>query len=758
MPHRTKPHLDRAKKGWDPSLWASKIPFGIGQQHPNNFAEVSRALWENWDEAGFAWRIISQGVCDGCALGVSGLKDWTTDGPHLCNIRLRLLRLNTMPALDPDILADIEPLRKKPSAELRDLGRLPYPMIRRTGEPGFTRITWDEALDITADRIRATTPGRIGFYLTGRGTTNETYYAAQKAVRAMGTNSIDNAARVCHAPSSVALKEALGVGATTCSYSDWIGTDLLVFIGSNPANNQPVATKYLYYARKAGTRIVMVNTYREPGMERYWIPSIAESALFGTKLAEDCFLVQAGGDVAFLKGALKHIFEKNLVDEAFIRDHTAGFDALKEEIEGQSWKDLAASAGTSEAAMREFGQMVGEAKTAVFVWSMGVTQHATGEDNVYAIINLALTRGFVGREMCGLMPIRGHSGIQGGAEMGAYATAFPGGVPINAENAAALSREWGFPVPDQPGMITSEMIDAAHRSELDVLYSAGGNFLEVLPDPVYVDQALSRIPLRVHQDIVLSNQMFVEPEDTVVLLPAATRYETPGGVTQRSTERRVMFSPEIEGRRIGEARPEWEILLDVARRVRPDLAPLLTYEGTQAVRGEIARVVPVYDGIQHLHKTGDQFQAGGPHLCANWEFPTPDGKAHFAVVQMQQRAIPEGYFAVATRRGKQFNSMVHAVKDAITGAERDAVLMNAADAEALDLRNGDPVLLRSDTGEFRGHVLIAPIAQRNLQIHWPEGNVLINHRGRSPQSGVPDYNALVQIEPETALTPSTRAG
>ena len=594
MAHPGKPHLDRVPRRWMPSVWASKVPFGLTTPHPNNFAEITRAVKENKDELPFAWRILNEGVCDGCALGVAGLKDWTTDGPHLCNIRLRLLRLNTMPALDVKLLADVAPLRKMKSADLRELGRLPYPMLREKGEKGFHRVTWDVALDRIAERFKATSPDRTGFYLTGRGTVNETYYAAQKAVRAMGTNSIDNAARICHAPSSVALKDTIGVAATTCSYSDWIGTDLLVFIGSNPANNQPVTTKYLHYAKKAGTKVVLINPYREPGMERYWVPSIPESAVFGTKIADRSFLITQGGDIAFLSGALKHIFEKDLVDHAFIAGHTTGFDALKRSIEALAWKELETASGLSETEMRAFGQMVGTAKTAVFVWSMGVTQHSTGVDNVRAIVDLALTRGFVGRDMCGLMPIRGHSGIQGGAEMGAYSTAFPGGVAINSESAAALGEQWGFEVPDTPGMITSEMIDAAHEGKLDVLYSAGGNFLEVLPDPKYVDEALGRVPLRVHQDIVLSNQMFVDPAEDVILLPAATRYETPGGVTQRSTERRVMFSPEIEGRRIGEARPEWEILLDLARRVRPDLRGQLSYTSTQQVREEIARVVPAY--------------------------------------------------------------------------------------------------------------------------------------------------------------------
>jgi hypothetical protein len=167
------------KRPIHPSLWASWKPFGIGEQHPNNFGEVARAIWENRDQAGYAWRIISQGVCDGCALGVAGLHDWTLDGPHLCNIRLRLLRLNTMGPFETDLLADVEPLRSRSSAELRELGRLPYPMVRRKGEPGFTWLTWDDALDLVAERVRATDPDRTAWYLTSRGVPNETYYAAQ---------------------------------------------------------------------------------------------------------------------------------------------------------------------------------------------------------------------------------------------------------------------------------------------------------------------------------------------------------------------------------------------------------------------------------------------------------------------------------------------------------------------------------------------------------------------------------------------------
>jgi molybdopterin-dependent oxidoreductase alpha subunit len=739
--------LRKPKRRPTPSNWVSWKPLGLGEQRPNNHHEVFRAALENRDAAGYAWRILTEGVCDGCALGTTGLRDWTLDGVHLCNVRLRLLRMNTMPAADPDRFADAAALGRLESAELRALGRLPCPMRRRRGEPGFTRIHWEEALELIAARIRVTEPDRLGFYLTSRGTANETYYAAQKAVRALGTNSIDNAARVCHSPSTFGLKEALGVAASTCSYSDWIGTDLIVFIGSNVANNQPVTTKYLHLAKKAGTRVAVVNPYREPGMERYWIPSSLESALFGTRITDRFFPLNVGGDVGFLSGAMKAMIERDWIDRRFISEHTTGFEALAAELEGADWDRLERLAGTPRAEMEAFARMLAEAERAVFVWSMGVTQHESGEDNVRAIVNLALSHGFVGREGCGLMPIRGHSGVQGGAEMGCYATALPGGLAVDDDGARLVSGHWGFDVPTDRGLTAPEMLDAGGRGELDLLFSIGGNFLEVLPDPASVREALGRIPLRVHMDIVASSQMLVEPADEVVLLPATTRYEIPGGVTETSTERRVIYSPEVEGPRIAEARPEWEVLCELAARARPELGDRVRFAGTAAIRDEIARVVPVYSGIENLRGRGDQFQYGGPHLCAGWDFPTADGRARFSPVPVPEPVAEDGLLALSTRRGKQFNSMVQERRDSLTGAVRDTVLISAEDAGRLGIEDGAGVVVRSDLAELRGTALLAPIAPGNVQVHWPEGNVLISERRRSAEAGIPDYNARVSVEP-----------
>ncbi len=730
---------------FDPAHWAGLIPNGLGQVKPNHYLEIFRTVWENRDQLPYAARILRHGVCDGCALGTTGLRDFTMDGVHLCTVRLKLLRLNTMGALDDSRLEDAAGLAKLDARQLRDLGRLARPMLRRRGDAGFRALSWEDAIQLAASRIRDSRPERLAFYLTSRGLTNEVYYAAQKAARFLGTNNIDNSARICHAPSTVALKASLGAAASTCSYKDWIGSDLLVFAGSNVPNNQPVTTRYLYYAKRQGTRVAVVNPVREPGMERYWVPSVFESAVFGTRLADDFFSVHTGGDVAFFNGALKALIEIDGVDEAFVSQKCTGFEDLRRALAGQSWELLETHSGASRETMRRFAESYKRARTAVFVWSMGLTQHAFGVDNVRSLINLALARGMVGRPHCGLMPIRGHSGVQGGAEVGCVPGAFPGGKPVDAEQARAMAEIWGFEPPVAPGLSAVQMIDAAHEGRLDLLYSVGGNFLETLPDPGYVREALGGVPLRVHQDIVVSPQMLVEPAGEVLLLPARTRYEQSGGGTETTTERYIVYSPEIPGRRIGESRDEWEILTRIAAAARPEQADKIRFAGTQEIRDEIARAVPFYAGIETLRKKGDAVQWGGRRLCEGGVFATRDGKAAFATLQPPATALPPGRFFLSTRRGKQFNSMVQADRDPLTGARRDDVLISPEEASALGLAEGDPVLLRSAAGEFRGRLKFMPIQPRNLQVHWPEGNVLIARGRVEPLSGIPDYNAVVEL-------------
>jgi molybdopterin-dependent oxidoreductase alpha subunit len=480
-------------------------------------------------------------------------------------------------------------------------------------------------------------------------------------------------------------------------------------------------------------------------MENYWVPSVTESALFGTKITDEFFHVHTGGDIAFIHGVMKWMILENYCDNHFIQNYSAGFEPLKNYIAHESWEDLERFSGASREDMKKFAEMMHHAKTAILVWSMGITQHACGSDGVRAIINLALTKGFVGREHCGLMPIRGHSGVQGGAEVGAYATVFPGGVIVNAENAKKLSGQYGFPVGDQRGLTALEMIDAADRGEIDVLYQVGGNFLEVLPDPNYVFAAVEKIPLRIHQDIILTNQMLMDPAETVILLPAKTRYEQRDGGTETTTERRIIYSPQLGGHDIGETKSEWEILMEMAEHVYPERKSQIHFDSGWDIRKEIAKIVPFYEGIQGLKSTGDHVQWGGERLCDGWQFATANGKANFSILKPKEFDLGPNQFLVSTRRGKQFNSMVQNHHDPLTGAFRDSILISREDAKEMHLRDGDIITLINDQGQFTGRTKISAITPKNIQLHWPEGNILLKRGVLDPEVLIPDFNAVVRI-------------
>jgi predicted molibdopterin-dependent oxidoreductase YjgC len=298
------------------------------------------------------------------------------------------------------------------------------------------------------------------------------------------------------------------------------------------------------------------------------------------------------------------------------------------------------------------------------------------------------------------------------------------------------------------------MIDHAAGGDVDLFWIVGGNFLETLPDPARSRRALKRPRLRVHHDIVLSSSMFVEGDGDVLLLPAATRYESEGGGTETSTERRIIFSPEIPGRRIGSARPEWVAFGEAFARAFPDREAAIRFGTAAAIREEIARAVPLYRGIEKLGVKGDQIQWGGPQLYADGRFATPDGKAHFAPVQLGRgprapgsRIRHEQTFVVSTRRGKQFNSMVQREVDPLTGAGRDAVLISEIDLKQLRLADGSAVRLRSADGMFEGKLKAAPMRPGNIEVHWPEGNTLLSGSRIDPDSMEPDYNAIVTVEP-----------
>ena len=271
-------------------------------------ARSRETVWENRRNLPWAWRILRKGVCDGCALGVAGFHDWTItrraplhDPPRAAEGQHRARRSTTprSPTSARSSGATAASSASSAASHTRWSGA--------AATPGSRACRGTRRSSSSPSGSGPPTPDRVGLYLTARGITNEVYYVAQKAARAIGTNNVDNAARVCHAPSTAALKETIGVAATTCSYRDVIESDLIVLFGADVANAQPVFMKYLYLAKKRGAKVAVVNPLREPGLERYWVPSNVESAMFGTKITDEFFPVHTGGDVAFVNGVLKEL-------------------------------------------------------------------------------------------------------------------------------------------------------------------------------------------------------------------------------------------------------------------------------------------------------------------------------------------------------------------------------------------------------------------------------------------------------------------
>ena len=356
----------------------------------------------------------------------------------------------------------------------------------------------------------------------------------------------------------------------------------------------------------------------------------------------------------------------------------------------------------------EFADLLIARPNAVFVWSMGLTQHAHGVDTVKALVNVGLARGLPGRPHRGLVPIRGHSGVQGGAEVGC--------VPrLDAEARGRMEQAWRFP--DACGArVDGRRDDRARRrgrastcSGSSAAISSRRSATRAGRAPRWAGPAFACI-----RTSSCRHRCWRPCDGDVLLLPATTRYESPGGGTETSTERRVIFSPEIPGRRIGSAKAEWWVFREVMARAWPDRASLVGLEDAAAIRREIAGTVPLYAGIETLAAQGDQVQWGGPILFADGRFATPDGKARFSTVTLTRPQREQGQLTVSTRRGKQFNSMVQRDVDPLTGATARRHLHQRRRSDA------------PGTGRWRiGHAALG-----TGRLHWPP-------EARAHQAGEP---------------------
>ena len=565
-------------------------------------------------------------------------------------------------------------------------------MLRRRGERGFRVVTWDEALDRIAGGAARRRSRRASPSTSRRAaspTRSTTRRRRRRASSAPTTSTTPRASATRRRPS--AMKATLGYGASTCSYADWLHADLIVLFGSNVANNQPVTTKYLHYAKKNGAQIAVVNPYREPGLARYWVPSIA------------------------IERAVRHRARRPLVRRAHRRRprvpgrraararRAAAASTRRSSASGPpastAARDRALDGGLGGARARERRDARADARrsrgcsierpNAVFVWSMGLTQHAHGVDTIKALVNVGLARGLPGRPNRGLVPIRGHSGVQGGAEVGCVPA-------VDAGDGGALGRRVGVPGAVDAGMDGGRDGRSLRRAATSMCSGSSAAISSKrcrTPTPAGA-RSRGRGCASIRTSC-LSSSMLVDGDGDVLLLPAATRYESPGGGTETSTERRIIFSPEIPGppHRIGAAGVVGVRRGDGARASRAGGSRSGSRAPRRFARKSRARCRSI-EGIETLNAKGDQVQWGGPHAVRRR--PLRDARRQGALRRWSRRLTAEhartqrktlggfassafNVFRVSTRRGKQFNSMVQREVDPLTGARRDDVLISEDD-------------------------------------------------------------------------------
>ncbi|MEW6272507.1 MAG: FdhF/YdeP family oxidoreductase [Thermodesulfobacteriota bacterium] len=692
-------------------------------------------------------RLSAHNACKTCAVGMGGqrggMRNEAGSFPEVCKKSVQAQAADMQPPIDEAFfatrtLADLERMTPR---ELEHAGRLGFPVLWRAGERHFRRCTWDEAYRAAADAMRGAEPSRTFFYSSGR-SSNEAAFLLQCTARVFGTNNVNNCSYYCHQASGVALQRAIGTGTATIGLDDLDESDLAVVIGANPASNHPRLVTKLVELRRRGGTVIVVNPLRELGLVRFRVPSDWRSMLLGSEVSDLYLQPHVGGDVALLKLLLREVVERGHADVGFVARHVEGWDEVAGDLGAASRDALLAACGVPEDQVAAAVDALARSRATVFAWAMGVTQHAHGVDNVQAIVNLALSRGMLGRPGAGLLPIRGHSNVQGVGSVGVSPR-------LKEEFVRRLEELYGVALPRAGGLHTLASVEAAARGDIDFALLLGGNLFAATPDRAFAGEALRRIGTTVYVTTKLNEGHVHGRGRTCVLLPALARDEERQCTTQESMFNYVRVSDGGAEPASDEMRSEVEIIATLAGMVLPrgpvDFATLGDHG---AIRAAIARVVPGYEKIAEVERSRAEFEIPGRRL-ATPAFATASGKARAAVTPVPDFPLQDGELRLMTLRSEgQFNTVVYEEEDLYRGNERrDVVMMNEADARARGLRRDQRVRVHNATGSLEVLVRFAPLPPGNLAMYYPEANVLIP-RTIDPASGTPVFKSVA-----AAITP-----
>jgi molybdopterin-dependent oxidoreductase alpha subunit len=701
------------------------------------------------------WQTLNhKSACLSCAWGTGGQKGGFANelGETLqrCAKSVEAIAAELQPGLEQHYFDrhSVGELQNLTSLAADRLGRLSFPVIKRAGSSYYQRISWSEIYQIATASMQKPAD-RVASYSSGR-SSNEAAFLLQLMMRSIGSNHLADCSDLCHIPSTIGLRNMFGSGTSMVSLESLRQADCVVLIGSNAPANHPRLMNELIALRDRGGRVLVINPIIEVGLVKFASPAHPlTSLLTGSEIASHYLQPIPGSDVALFVGIQKSLIEQNLIKSDFLATHTIDWPAVIQQAAATSWQQITDTCGVEQDTITAAARMIGQSQAVVFAWAMGVTQQTNGVDNVQAIANTALLTGNAGREGTGLMPIRGHSNVQGFGSMGVTAHLQP-------QILQALEKLLGRSLNSQPGYRTRELIEAAHADQVDTLICLGGNLYSANPNLAEAQAALGKIETIIYLATKPNPGHFHGlAQQNTIIIPVFNRFENPHATTTESGNNFVRFnSPGTTHLSSADLISEVEFIAELAHRLHGD-QPVnwRRLQDPVYIRQLIAQTIPGYGQIAEIDQTKAEFTIPG-RICTAGEFPTPTGKAQMLVTPLPHLDLPaparpggDGtgiMLALITGRSySQHNTVVYKEGDQYRGMpHRNCILMNATDAAQANFTEHQRVTVQGDAGQLEQvEIIFGEVRSGAALMFYPEVNVIFQAH-TDPKSGIPAYKRV----------------
>jgi len=659
-------------------------------------------------------------------------------------------------------LADLSQMTDR---DQNNAGRLTHPLVKRPDGTHYEPIEWPEAFQLIADELNALdSPDEAVFYTSGK-VPNEPAFLFQLFAKQFGTNNLPDCSNMCHESSGAALSTTVGLGKGSVTLNDIHEAEVIMIIGQNPGTNHPRMLSALQIAKKNGAKIISVNPLLEAGLNHFRNPQDFMNPLKalgvlltdGTPITDVFLRVRIDGDMALLRGLMKHLLaaeELNpgqVIDHKFIAEYTTGYEAVVENVLNTSWEDIESLSGVTREELLEAANLLATNKKIIVCWAMGLTQQRQGVQTIQEVVNLLLMKGAIGKPGAGTCPVRGHSNVQGDRSMGVWEQP-------TKQFQDSLAKEFNFTPPYKHGYDTVESIKAMYKGKTKVFFSLGGNLLAAGPDTEVIAEGMRKQSLTVFVGTKL-NRGHLTTGRTSLLLPCFTHVDIDmqkSGHQMTSCENSMGVVSQNKGvltPLAGQMLSEVAILSGVAIATlgeRTNIADWVAMtENYDVIRDHVARVIPGFDNFnEKLRRPGGFYLPNGPR---DRKFTTEDGLAHFTKTELEKYPLePDQLVLMTIRSHDQFNTTIYDYNDRYRGVygERRVLFMNEQDMADRGLKAKDRIDITSHFGGDTRTVekfLAIPydIPKGNVSAYFPEANPLVPIASVAKVSNTPTSKYVV---------------